>query len=332
MAENSKIEWCDHTFNPWRGCTKVSPACDNCYAEAQCGRFGIADWGPHADRQLAADSTWKQPHTWNRKAIKAGVRAKVFCASLADVFDNHKSIKPYWREALWQTIRDTPQLDWLLLTKRPQNIDEMLPADWGWDDGGWPNVWLGTTVENQTEAHRRIPHLLDVPARVRFLSCEPLLGPVDLTWVRKGEANSIDALTGRYVVDGYGQLQIGKIDWVIAGGESGPGARPSHPNWFRQLRDHCAKAGVPFHFKQWGEWLPFTIYSNGNLDPTIPADGFDLKKLRRWRDDGGFTPIAPEEPVNVAMAPGILATKVGKHRAGRLLDGVIHDGSPVPAE
>lgn len=179
MAENSTIAWTDHTFNPWIGCQKVSAACDNCYAESYDQRWNKGErWGPHAIRTRTAVPYWNQPAKWNRKAAETQARSRVFCASLADVFDNHKSVLAEWREDLWNLIRETPNLDWLLLTKRPQNIQKYLPADWG---DGYPNVWLGTTVENQEEADRRIPHLLSVPAALHFLSCEPLLGEVDLS-------------------------------------------------------------------------------------------------------------------------------------------------------
>lgn len=248
MAENSKIEWTDHTFNPWTGCTKVGPACDNCYAEGWAKRSGHVEWGAHGARRRTR--TWGDPVKWDRQAEADGVRRKVFCASLADVFDNHRSIAPEWRRDLWQLIEETPHLDWLLLTKRPQNFAKLAPARWI-HDGCPPHVWLGTTVENQTEADRRIPHLLSIPARVRFLSCEPLLGPVDLTeiGIPKPELRAtkvIDALRG------WGGAP-GKLHWMICGGESGPGARPMNPEWARSLRDQCADAGVPFHFKQWGD-------------------------------------------------------------------------------
>lgn len=243
MAENSNIEWTDHTFNPFIGCTKVSPACDNCYAEAWDAR-GLqgreSRWGPHADRTRTSAANWRKPLAWNRAAAAAGKRARVFCASLADVFDNHRSIKMEWRSDLWNLISATPHLDWLLLTKRPQNIARFLPDNWG---DGWANVWLGTTVENQEEADRRVPVLLGIPARVRFLSCEPLLGQIGL--------RPRDDFSDR----GHGRawLRPDGVSWVIAGGESGPGARLMNPEWARSLRDQCADAGVAFHFKQWGE-------------------------------------------------------------------------------
>jgi protein gp37 len=250
MGQNSAIEWTDHTFNPWTGCQAVSEACKFCYAEGLDKRFGHADrWGPHGVRVRTAAANWKRPLAWSLDAENAGQRVRVFCASMADVFDN--AVPEEWRADLWALIRATPHLDWQLLTKRPQNIVKMLPADWG---AGWPNVWLGTTVENQEEADRRIPHLLAVPARVRFLSCEPLLGPVDLNKNVPGER-----------MLRWHRPMIGALDWVIAGGESGPGARPMDLAWTRSLRDQCAAARVPFFMKQMGGTLKARM-------PEIPAD------------------------------------------------------------
>jgi len=277
MAENSKIEWTDHTFNPWIGCTKVSPGCDHCYAEARMDhRLGQVRWGPHGERRRTGEAYWREPLKWNRRAADAGQRERVFCASLADVFDNQ--ILSDWRADLWALIESTPNLDWLLLTKRPQNIAAMLPANWG---DGWPNVWLGTTAENQTEADRRIPHLLARRATVRFVSAEPLLGPIDFTAIGP------------------------RLDWIIVGGESGPGARPMHPDWARSIRDQCAAAGVPFFFKQHGDWLA-TSDDNGEISyGSHPRHGWDI--------DG------PTEA---------WAYRVGKTRAGRLLDGIEHNAMP----
>lgn len=326
MGENSGIEWCDHTFNPWIGCTKVSPACDHCYAEAWDKRFGGERWGPHAPRRRT--KTWDQPVKWNREAAAQGRRFRVFCASLADVFDNHGSITSGWRGDLWHLIARTPHLDWLLLTKRPQNIAKMLPDGYGapaWGKG-WPNVWLGTTVENQEEADRRIPHLLKVPAAVRFLSCEPLLGPVDLTeiavWRPELHASiMLDVMRG---TGGTPKTPPGRLDWVIAGGESGPGARPMHPDWPRALRDQCAAAGVPFFFKQWGEWGP---------DEGPPAKGRDrimegAVPCATLGDDGwiyhadGFTPDPFE-------GRGRWLYRLGKKAAGAMLDGRKHQEFPA---
>lgn len=222
--ENSKIEWTDHTFNCWIGCTKVSEACRLCYAKTLADdRFGWAPWGAGKPRVRTSAEYWKQPLRWNRRATAQGRRARVFCASLADVFD--AEVPQEWRDDLWALIRITTGLDWLLLTKRPENIT--LPANWG---SGWANVWLGVTAENQRRADERLPVLLAIPSVVHFASCEPLLEHLDLS----------------------AYLGLG-LDWVIAGGESGHGAGRMHPAWARDLRDQCVAANVPYFFKQWGD-------------------------------------------------------------------------------
>lgn len=229
MSEGSDIEWTEHTFNPWWGCTAVSPGCLHCYAEAWARRFGVL-WGTGAARKPASPSYWDQPITWNAKAKKAGgARPRVFCASMADVFDNEAP--DFWRRQLWETIERTDALDWLLLTKRIGNALSMLPLTWMYT--ARPHVWLGASIVNQEEADRDIPKLKRVPAAVRFLSCEPLLEPLDL----------------------QEHLETG-IRWVIVGGESGPGARPMNPLWARSIRDQCMAYHVPFFFKQWGQWMP----------------------------------------------------------------------------
>lgn len=270
MAENSKIEWTHHTFNPWRGCTKVSGGCKNCYAETMSKRnpATLGVWGDNGTRVVAAESYWKQPLKWNRDAEKAGERRRVFCASLADVFEDHPAIMPGWRARLGKLILDTPYLDWLLLTKRIENVYRMLPDFWinFTEPYGMPaNVWLGTTVENQEQADKRIPELLKIPAAVRFLSCEPLLGAINLRRVSDGSGFHFNALSAKHgvgltvradwreAIDRQGSYGVAEsVDWVIAGGESGTGARPCHPDWIRSLRDQCQAAGVAFHFKQWG--------------------------------------------------------------------------------
>jgi protein gp37 len=274
MAENSGIEWTDHTFNPWIGCTKVSPACDFCYAEALNIRFeGGKNWGPKSPRRRT--KSWSGPRKWNRLAGEAGIRQRVFCASLADVFDNHPTVEQAWRDDLWALIRETPNLDWLLLTKRPQFIKKMLPKDWG--EEGYSNVWLGTTVENQKYADHRIPHLLSNPAKVHFLSCEPLLGPVDLRGLKTdpGGVYKLDALTGTFG-GGPGLSSPSKINWVITGGESGPEFRSADPDWFRGLRDQCANAGVPFLFKQWEGASQKIIKAKGRELDGVIHDGYPM--------------------------------------------------------
>lgn len=251
MAKNSKIEWTHHTFNPWWGCVRVSPACKHCYAETFAHRLGLDMWGKDSERRMLSDSYWRQPVSWNREAQGASERPRVFCASMADVFEDRADLDPL-RERLWALIAATPNLDWLLLTKRPEHVARMVP--WGrlWPD----NVWLGTTIETQTWAKRRAPELLKHPARVRFVSCEPLLGPVDLTpWLKR--TTKRDA-----------------IDWVIAGGESGHHARPTNPAWLRMLRDQCQARDVAFHFKQWGNWRPVEPQAvNGHKSKLLQAEG-----------------------------------------------------------
>lgn len=308
MAQNSKIEWCDHTFNPWIGCTKVSQGCKNCYAERLMDhRWGKITWGPQGKRVRTAKAYWKQPLKWNETwyvqcdvcglrqvfeehgfcagchhpmvAVMKKVRPRVFCGSLCDVFEekrNQMDEMDQWRSDLFELIEQTPNLDWLLLTKRPEHVEWMLEValfNRGIDlqAGEWlkshPNVWIGTSVENQEMADARIPALVRIPAKIHFVSVEPMLEKIDLQ------------LEGRnYGMDYPGYSEF--VHWVICGGESGPCARPLHPAWVKSIRDQCQEAGVPFFFKQWGEYLP-----SGD----------------------------PEH---------YLFKKVGKHRSGRILDGV----------
>lgn len=224
--EGTGISWADMTFNPWIGCQKVSPACDHCYAESLATtRLGVA-WGPGAARRRTAPGNWSKPVKWNRYAAEAGVRLKVFCASLADVFDN--AVDPVWRAELATLIAATPSLDWMLLTKRIGNAREMLLAMFGGVVP--PNVALGVTIANQEEADRDLPRALAIKQglgiRRLFLSMEPLLGPVD---------------TRRYLTG---------VDLVIVGGESGREARPMAESWVDAVQHHCWSVGVPFHFKQ----------------------------------------------------------------------------------
>jgi protein gp37 len=225
MAENSKIEWTDHTFNPAVGCTKVSPACDFCYAENWAKRTGQPElW--NGERRRTSAANWRKPLKWDDQARAEGIRRRVFCASLADVFDNQWEEE--WRDDLWRLIDLTPNLDWLLLTKRPQNIAKMLPEHW--EDDGLHNVWLGTTAENQDYFDARWKHLSAIPARVHFISYEPALGPLT--------------------------LPDNPPDWNICGGESGGHARMMNPEWAYYLRAQCRTAGVPFFMKQMTKKAP----------------------------------------------------------------------------
>lgn len=250
MAVDTAIQWCDHTFNPWWGCARVSPACVHCYADTTATRYGHGGlWRKHGERRFFGEKHWAEPLKWDRDAAEAGVRRRVFCASMSDVFEEHPDARMQERMGgarvrLAHLIADTPNLDWLLLTKRVELAPRLMRR---WTEYGWPtNVWLGTSVENQRWADERIPLLLNIPARVRFLSCEPLLGPVDLNATVCGDI--LTRGTNPWV---YGFRTPG-IGWIIAGGESGKGHRPSDLDWFRSLRDQCVAAGVPFLFKQWG--------------------------------------------------------------------------------
>jgi protein gp37 len=238
MAKDSKIEWTHHTFNPWWGCTKVSPGCKHCYAETWARRIGRLLWGPKAPRRELSDAYWKQPLVWDAEAKRIDRRRRVFCASMADVFEDRRDLDRH-RERLWKLIDETPNLDWLLLTKRPHKVLSLTPYG-----ANWPrNVWLGSTAENQRWLDKRMEELTAIPARVLFLSCEPLLGPLDFSrWIFEAQ---------------HGKRRL--VDWVIAGGESGHHARPANPEWFSSIRDQCLDARIHFHFKQWGNWRPVTL-------------------------------------------------------------------------
>lgn len=258
MGENSLIQWTDHTFNPWRGCHKISEGCKNCYAEALVTkRQGLPVWGQDAARKVAAESTWQNPVKWNRDAARDGVKRRVFCASLADVFEDYRGPDRLAisaaRERLFALILSTPNLIWLLLTKRPENVRHMVPP--AWLQAFPANIWIGCTAENQDRAEQRVPHLLSVPAVVRFVSYEPALGPVDWTRLRMLPVDSdpqayLNALTGH--VAGPDDVLSHHIDWLIVGGESGPGARPFNPVWADWAVSQCKTAGVPVFVKQMG--------------------------------------------------------------------------------
>lgn len=264
MGEVSGISWTHATFNPWAGCTKVSPACDNCYAEIETHRYKFAEWGPDAVRRTMSAEYWRKPLAWNKQAAEAGERRRVFCGSWCDVMEENDRTTSsgekldQLRDRLYDLIEQTENLDWLLLTKRPQNFRRFLPATWLRSPR--PNVWGMTTVESQ-EYVWRAEELAQTPFVTRGISAEPLLGNVDLMpW-----------------------LAVGKIDWVIVGGESQAGARAMRPEYARSLRDQCLQTSVAFHFKQWGE------------------------------HDHGLV-------------------KVGKHNAGRMLDGRLWDEIPARVE
>ncbi len=362
MAENTAISWADDTFNPWEGCQKVSPACDGCYAEALMDtRYGKVKWGPHGERVRTAPANWAKPLKWEREEARKWEAYRsvklveppprfVFCASLADVFDNAVPVE--WRSDLFNLIRKTPHLTWLLLTKRPGSIVKLfaeaitpeLRTKWSQQvrlgESLWPrNAAIGCTVVTQEEADRDIPRLLAAKAGLNpafaFVSMEPLLGPVDLdtawhgetaldaecwgdcAWCSKGHPPLHNCARGR------GDWEAGQsgLDWVITGGETDQGqhkARPSHPDWFRSLRDQSTAAGVPFHFKQWGEWVGGEVYSEGK---TGGLARHQAPSETAW---GGY----PDYWWDGDAFGGVISTRVGKKAAGRALDGVIHDARP----
>lgn len=338
-----------YTFNPWSGCTKISAGCANCYAAALPPRMRRgAEWGPEADRVSASNSYWLLPFAWNARAAKLGVRLKVFCASVSDVGEDRDDLNPL-RDRLLALIALTPWLDWLLLTKRPATLSDYLadpklygrvleaaerlrigpdrkarknvpnigisdPADLA---AHYPNLWVGASVENQKAADERIPHLLRIPASVRFLSCEPLLGPIvlDSTWLpsfRDPPLYSKRAARERNKWVGNG------IGWIIAGGESGRKARPAHPDWARGLRDQCAAAEMPFLFKQWGCFVPSEIHTHPKGRQILPSG----ELVGVGDGETGFYSDAAEERGAVWMG------HTDKLAAGRLLDGVEHNGFP----
>lgn len=315
MSENTNIEWCNHTFNAWWGCMKVHTGCKNCYAESWDARWGGKHWGPNASRRMILGE-WAKPYQWNEAARIAGVPATVFASSMCDVFedftgpvvdqqgkpvvargcfsplleslltDKREWTIPALRRRLFDIIRETTNLRWLLLTKRPKNIIKMVPRHWvnGDASGGWPaHVWTGTSPVNQETADECIPELLNVPGK-HFLSVEPMLGTVDLSAYFGGE---YVALPGDRVERSY---NFG-IHWVICGGESGANARPFDVAWARSLRDRCKAAGVPFFAKQLGskpmrgvlgEGDPITIKHKKGGDPTEWPEDLRVRELPDW--------------------------------------------------
>lgn len=233
-------------------------------------------WGARAPRRFFGETHWREPLRWNEEANNTRTRERVFCASMSDVFERRADLNAE-RRRLWGLIEATPNLDWLLLTKRPQNVSRLAPWGTRWP----PNVWLGTSIENQRVAEQRLPLLLAIPAEVRFLSCEPLLGPVNLEpWFRHAGFHP--------------------IDWIIAGGESGANSRPMHPDWATSLLRQCQQFEVPFHFKQWGHWVPAEL-----MNDTARAT---------------LLTLTDERPVRMV--------RVTKRMAGRILEGTTWDGVP----
>jgi protein gp37 len=332
VSKNSKIEWTDATWNPVRGCEKVSEGCRNCYAARVAARFsgegmpyeGLAEMTTHGPRWTGAihlvSDVLEQPLLWRRPR-------RIFVNSMSDLF--HEKVPVEFIVAVFRAMAAAQWHTFQILTKRPERMVSIMdnirhglkviyPED-TWPEvhaPGWPlpNVWLGVSVENQKAADERIPLLLQTPAAVRFLSMEPLLGPVDLRNIDYDRTVKIDCLTGLHGWPYPHAEQDKRIHWVIVGGESGPGARPMHPDWVRSLRDQCVEAGVPLFFKQWGEWAP--VPENTPLPRNLDNAG--------WFTSEGF---APHE-VGAIYDGEEMMHRVGKKAAGRLLDGRTWDEFP----
>ncbi len=339
MADKTKIEWSDASWNPTRGCSRVSPGCKGCYAERVAMRFsgpgqpyeglvrminGAPTW---TGEMRLAENMLELPLTWKKGRM-------VFVDSMSDLF--HVGVPFEYVDRVFAMMAMCPQHRFQVLTKRPermleyitsrtaQRIHEAAKGQLGYDNpkrraiNDWPlpNVWLGVSAEDQITANERVPLLLATPAAVRWVSAEPLLGNVSLTRIKIGQG-WYDALSGwrDNCPDWGGRENL--LNWVVAGGESGPKARPSHPDWYRSLRDQCAAAGVPFLFKQWGEWAPGEVYpiaegardgAPGTIEPVNDRAAFAGLRDRRQ---------------------GLWLGRVGKKAAGRLLDGVEHNGFPA---
>lgn len=284
--KNTRIEWAHHTLNWWWGCEKVSEACRYCYAEVMAKLFGRGRcvWGKGGLRWIR-ENAMRDARNLHATSKASGEIQRIFVNSMSDTFEDHPGLHAARANAL-AAMEAMPHASWLLLTKRPENVLRMVPKHWL---DAWPaHIWIGTTVENQQCADHRIPTLLGIPAKVRFLSCEPLLESLDLEnhlWIK-----------------GFDRMWPNGIHWIICGGESGGHARPMHPDWARSLRDQCQAAGVPFHCKQWGEWIE------------VPA--FEKNGDMLYQDV-------------IGQDRGCVLRKVGKDTAGRLLDG--REWNEVPA-
>lgn len=309
MSETTNIAWCDSTWNPWEGCSKISPGCDSCYAEARNQRFhGGVNWGPGAPRRRTSPAYWRQPLAWDRKARESGKPWRVFCGSLCDVFDNE--VPEGRRRDLFELICATDNLTWLLLTKRIGNAKTMLPIHWWGKDGPPPNVWLGATVVNQEEADRDIPKLLAVPAAVRFLSIEPMLGPIDLTEIQTADGEQWNCLDRVEAADAALEGGCsGTVDWVIVGGEStqpGHPARPFNIEWARDIMRQCKAAQVPVFVKQLGSHVAWNGCSSPGehwprgTDKTDTGRGYWRMLLR---DRAGADPSEWPEDLRVREFP-----------------------------
>lgn len=377
MAQKTDIEWTDNTWNPVRGCSRVSEGCRNCYAEIMAARFsGPGQWGEGL-AEIVRKPDGAIDHRWTGKLVAAPEHVLlaplkwkkprlVFVNSTSDLF--HENVPDDLIDRVFAVMALTPHITYQVLTKRPERMLKYMQrrnpnghhpfmdqAALMAMTGAWntpaldlrvealPNVWLGVSIEDQATADTRIPYLLETPAAIRFVSAEPLLGGIDLEsawhgetalnlecwgdccWCERGKPPLHNCRRGR---QDNAEIQKGRsgLDWVICGGESGPGARPMHPEWARQLRDQCADAGVQFFFKQWGEWLPwqpehapFWWSQNGRTEDGHVLFPADIDNDPNWDDGLGYVADGMEH---------FAFQRVGKGKSGRLLDGVLHDGFP----
>ena len=311
MGSATEISWCDHTFNPWWGCERISPACALCYADREATRHGFpGQFVRQAPHREFGEAHWQEPRRWARKAGLEMVRRRAFCASMADVFEEHPTAEK-WRPRLFELIAETDELDWLLLTKRPENALRMLPREW-MRDGLPRNIWFGFSAESQHFFDERWAAARKVPAWIRFCSYEPALGPIDFKFpgvAKRRKPDGFDdwpAAKQEEVIEVAARAEhmarFEMIDWLIAGGESGLAGqpvRPSHPDWLRSARDQAAAAGVAFHFKQWGEWAPSAEIGFGNgINSRRPAHdrprrpGPRLRGLPHRHPPGESVPVA----------------------------------------
>lgn len=385
MAETTKIEWATATFNCWIGCSKVARECAHCYAEAVFDkRRHVAVWGDHGTRVLTSEAYWRKPLKWNADAaLTVGDgpmfgkvdRPRVFCASLADVFEDwqgpmqdHKGRQLFTingteffteaeypdcrpvtmgdvRARLFRLIDATPNLNWLLLTKRPENILRMWPCRNDNDGDGnchlcsktpdarcrrRENVWLGTSAGTQATANRAIPELMKVGhlSPVLFVSAEPLLEPVFLRMLDAPDGRIINALSGEVLEqDGSVGTPLTPIGWTIVGGESGLNARPMHPIWLESIIEQCQHHKTPILVKQWGEWLPFNIES-GCLKWGSDCDGGPRRIIGAKVDGKTYS----TKSVEICDSGEIAFVRVGKANAGRMFRGVEYNEFPCVGE
>lgn len=291
MAENTGIQWATHTFNPWWGCMRVSPGCEKCYAETLSNRRGLPVWGPpkNTERKAMSEGYWREPLKWQRRAEQTGFRPRVF-PSMCDPFEDHWQVVP-WRRRFLELVEATPAIDWLLLTKRPENVMGMVPQ--GWRTRLPSNVWIGMSAENQEWYERRIGHLCRIPATIRFISAEPLLGPIDFGFLGTVPADW-----------GVGYTPVGSlVDWVIFGGESGPGARGCDVAWVRHGVTQCAEAGVAPFVKQLGADPYFVALRDDHPDAPLAARSGNWPVELDWKTDPKY-PRGSAGPVKLRDRKG----------------------------